>query len=157
MMSPTLQHIPFGVDYLQRRLVEEFPLVKHLGIEVESAHDGGVILRAPFEPNCNFKGTAFGGSLFCVAVLAGWSWVTRDLAMRGLGADAVIQESTIRYLAPVQGELRATLQAPPGDEADKFRKMLRRAGRGRIRLHVEMLGGHSPATEFVGVFVAIAR
>ena len=116
-----------------------------------------MILRAPFEPNANFKGTAFGGSLFCVAVLAGWSWVTRELAMRGLDADAVIQESSIRYLAPVQGELRARLRPPSGDETDKFRKMLGRAGRGRIRLHVDILDGHLHATEFDGLFAAIAR
>jgi thioesterase domain-containing protein len=156
-MPAFLTEAPFGVDYLQRRLVEEFPLVRHIGIEVECAHDGGVILRAPFEPNTNFKGTAFGGSLFCVAVLAGWSWVTRDLAIRGLDADAVIQESTIRYLAPLKGELRARLKAPSEDAADKFRKMLGRAGRGRIRLHVDILDGHSHATEFDGIFAAIAR
>jgi thioesterase domain-containing protein len=155
---PTLRRdAPFGIDYLQRRLLDEFPLVKHIGIEVESAHDGGVILRAPFEPNSNFKGTAFGGSLFCVAVLAGWAWVTRDLEAHGLGADAVIQESTIRYLAPLQSELRARLKSPPRDEADRFRKMLVRAGRGRIRLHVDILDGKSHATEFDGVFAAIAR
>ena len=28
-------------------------------------------------PNANHKGTAFGGSLFCVAVLTGWAWATR--------------------------------------------------------------------------------
>ena len=156
-MPTPLRDAPFGVDYLQRRLLEEFPLVKHIGIEVESAHDGGVILRAPFEPNSNFKGTAFGGSLFCVAVLAGCAWVTRDLEARGLGADALIQESTIRYLAPLQRELRARLRSPPRAEAEKFRKMLGRAGRGRIRLHVDILDGRAHATEFDGIFAAIAR
>ncbi len=156
-LPSSMPDAPFGIDYLQRRLLEEFPLVKHIGIDVESAHDGGVILRAPFERNSNFKGTAFGGSLFCVAVLAGWSWLTRDLALRGLDADAVVQESTIRYLAPLQGELRAHLRPPPEDEADKFRKMLLRAGRGRIALHVDILDGHVRATEFDGLYAAIAR
>jgi thioesterase domain-containing protein len=147
----------FGVDFLQRLLTDEFPLVKHIGIEVESAHDGGVVLAAPFEPNSNFKGTAFGGSLFCVALLAGWSWVTRDLARRGIVADAVIQESTIRYVSPVQGELRAVLKAPSAGESEKFRRMLKRAGRGRIRLRVDIRDGQALGAEFDGVFAAIAR
>ena len=70
------------------------------------------MLSAPFEPNANHNGTAFGGSQFCIAVLTGWAWATRYLAARQVAADAVIQESTIRYLAPAHGALRAVLQPP---------------------------------------------
>ena len=52
-------------------------LAKHIGIVVESADDSAVVLRAPLAPNANYKGTAFGGSLYSVAVLTGWAWVTR--------------------------------------------------------------------------------
>jgi len=145
---------PYGTDDLQRRIIGEFPLARHIGIVVESAQDGGVVLSAPLAPNANHNGTAFGGSLFCVAVLTGWVWVTRYLAARQLIADAVVQESTIRYLVPVQGALRATLTAPPAEQIEKFRKMLRRAGRGRIRLHVDIHCGHAVATQFDGVFAA---
>ena len=67
----------FGSDYLQNRIVGEFTLAKHIGIVVESADDDAVVLRAPLAPNANYKGTAFGGSLYSVAVLTGWAWVTR--------------------------------------------------------------------------------
>src|ERR1700684_3945807 len=96
----------FGKDYLQQRIAGEFPLARHIGIVVDSADDTGIILRAPLAPNSNDKGTAFGGSLYSVAVLTGWSWVARYLAARGLAADAVIQESNVRFLVPGQGELR---------------------------------------------------
>jgi len=145
---------PDGADELQRRIIGEFPLARHIGIVVESAQDSGVVLSAPLALNANHNGTAFGGSLFCVAVLTGWAWVTRYLAVRQVIADAVIQESTIRYLAPVQGALRATLNAPPAEQIEKFRKMLRRAGRGRIRLHVDIHCGQVVATQFDGVFAA---
>src|SRR6202035_553905 len=135
----TLQATNFGSDYLQNRIVGEFSLAKHIGIIVESADDAGVVLRAPLAANANYKGTAFGGSLYSVAVLTGWAWVTRYLAARGLAADAVIQESSVRFLAPVRGELRASVAAPPDAQIDRFRKMLQRAGRGRIRLRVEII------------------
>jgi thioesterase domain-containing protein len=90
------------------------------------------VLRAPLAPNANDKGTAFGGSLFAVAVLAGWAWLARYLAQHSLSADAVIQESTIRYLVPVHGEFRAALTAPMPAEIEKFRKMLRRAARAHL-------------------------
>jgi thioesterase domain-containing protein len=148
---------PFGREYLQDRIDREFPLARHIGIVVESAEDRGVVLYAPLAPNANFKGTAFGGSLFCIAVLTGWGWITRYFAASQIAADAVIQESTIRYLAPVQGALRATLMAPPAEQIEKFRRMLRRAGRGRICLHVDIHVGHAVATRFDGVFAAAIR
>lgn len=147
----------FGAEYLQRRIANEFPLARHIGILVHSADDAGVELRAPLSPNCNDKGTAFGGSLYSLAVLTGWAWVARYLAAHELDADAVIQESTIRYLVPVKGEFRASLAAPPEAQIERFRKMLQRAGRGRIQLRVDVHCGHAFATHFEGVFAAAIR
>jgi thioesterase domain-containing protein len=140
---------PYGVQYLRRRIHDEFPLARHSGIELE--------LSAPFEPNANHNGSAFGGSQFCIAVLTGWAWATRYLAARQVAADAVIQESNIRYLAPAYGPLHAILQPPLPEAVDKFRRMLRRAGRGRIRLNVEVQGGAKLVTQFHGVFAVSIR
>ena len=153
----TTQITTFGRDYLQNRIVGEFMLARHIGIIVETADDSSVVLRAPLAPNANYKGTAFGGSLYSVAVLTGWAWVTRYLAARDLAADAVIQESNVRFLAPVQGELRASVAAPTDAQIDKFRKMLQRAGRGRIRLRVEIIYDQTLAALFEGVFAAAVR
>ena len=147
----------FGKDYVQHRIVSEFALARHIGIVVESADDAAVVLCAPLAPNANYKGTAFGGSLYSLAVLTGWAWVTRYLAARGMAADAVIQESSTRFLAPVHGELRASAAAPSDPQIDKFHKMLQRAGRGRIRLRVDIHYDKTPATLFEGVFAAAIR
>jgi thioesterase domain-containing protein len=153
----TLTAALFGRDYLQERIAGEFMLARHIGIVVESADDAAVVLRAPLAPNANYKGTAFGGSLYSLAVLTGWAWVTRYLAARGLAADAVIQESSTRFLAPVEGELRASAAAPSDAQIDKFRKMLQRAGRGRIRVRVDIYYNQTLATRFEGVFAAAVR
>jgi thioesterase domain-containing protein len=147
----------FGRDYLQRRIAAEFALARHMGVEVQSADDASVVLHAPLPANANYKGTAFGGSLYSIAVLAGWAWVTRYLAARGVAADAVIQESSMRFLKPVQGELRAAVVAPSAAQIDKFQKMLQRAGRGRIGLSVEIVHERTLATLFEGVFAAATR
>lgn len=144
----------FGREYLQRRILAEFPLAVHIGAVVESAADAALVLRAPLAPNSNHQDTAFGGSLFSVAVLAGWAWLTRHLAMAALDAHAVIQESTMRYLAPVRHALHATLEAPRRAELEKFDRMMARAGRGRIRLRVVIEDGGEPAAQFEGLFVA---
>jgi thioesterase domain-containing protein len=148
---------PYGVQYLRRRIHAEFPLARHIGIDVEFAADDGLVLSAPSEPNANHNGSAFGGSQFCIAVLTGWAWATCYLAARQVAADAVIQESNIRYLAPAHGPLRAILQPPLPEAVDKFRRMLRRAGRGRIRLDVEVHDGAKLVTRFRGVFAVSIR
>ena len=147
----------FGRDYLQDRIGREFVLARHIGIVVESADDACVVLRAPLAPNANYKGTAFGGSLYSVAVLTGWAWATRYLETRHLPADVVIQESNSRFLVPVEGELRACAAAPSEAQIAKFCRMLQRAGRGRIRLRVEIRFGETLATLFEGVFAAVMR
>lgn len=147
----------FGMDYLQSRITDEFPLARHMGIVVERADEGGVVLCAPLAANANDKGTAFGGSLFSVAVLAGWAWVTHYLATTPFIADTVIQESTIRYLAPVHGTLRATTEQPSAEHIEKFRKMLQRAGRGRIHLDVNIHHGQTLTTAFAGDYAATIR
>jgi len=157
MHTEVQKEVQFGKEYLQRRIVSEFALARHIGIVVESADDFGVVLYAPLAPNANYKGTAFGGSLFSVAVLTGWAWVTRYLAATDLPADAVIQGSTMRYLAPVEGTLRASLVAPSTAQIDKFRKMLQRAGRGRISLTVQIHHVDTLATVFDGVYAAAIR
>jgi thioesterase domain-containing protein len=150
--SALLDDLTGGVEYLQQRIRDEFPLASHIGIEVEYAADDGLVLSAPFAPNANHNGTAFGGSQFCIGVLTGWAWATRYLAVRQVAADAVIQESTIRYLAPARGSLRAVLQPPTAEAIEKFRRMLGRGGRGRVRLKVDLHDGATLVTQFHGVF-----
>ena len=147
----------FGADYLQERIDREIMLARPMGVIVESADELSLVLRAPLAPNANHKGTAFGGSLYSLAVLTGWAWLTRFLATRNLDAEAVIQESSMRFLKPVHGEMRACLEIPAAADIDKFQKMLMRADRGRIRLQVKMHEGSALATIFDGLFAAAMR
>jgi thioesterase domain-containing protein len=147
----------FGAGYLQDRIDREIMLAKPMGVIVETADETAVILRAPLAPNANHKGTAFGGSLYSLAVLTGWAWVTRFIASRQLNADAVIQESSMRFLKPVRGEMRASIQIPAEAEVDKFKRMLARAERGRIRLQVTMHHESTLAVVFDGLFAAAMR
>jgi thioesterase domain-containing protein len=152
-----MQVMEFGVEYLQELINRDIMLARPMGVIVEAADDAGIVLRAPLPPNANHKGTAFGGSLYSLAVLTGWAWLTRFVACADINADAVIQESNMQFLVPVKGDLRAVIAAPAEAEVDKFRKLLLRAGRARIRLRVEMHQGNQLATVFEGLFAAAMR
>jgi hypothetical protein len=49
------------------------------------------------------------------------------------------------------------LQTPPREGVEKFRRMLRRASRGRIGLSVDVHDGATLVTQFHGVFAASVR
>jgi len=147
----------FGASFLQGLIDAEIALARHIGVLVESADDDKLVLRAPLAPNANHKGTAFGGSLYSLAALAGWAWTTRYLAVHAVSADAVIQESNMQFLLPVHGELRAHLVAPAAADIDKFHRMLERARRGRIRLRVQLRDDTTVAALFEGSFAAAIR
>ena len=74
-----------------------------MGVHVERFDESALILTAPLAPNHNHLGTAFGGSLATLATLAGYTLLWLELGDRE--SHIVIQESQIRYLAPVRGEL----------------------------------------------------
>jgi thioesterase domain-containing protein len=84
-------------------------------------------------------------------------WVARYLDAAGRTADAVIHESSMQYFAPVRGTLRASLCPPAAPLVEKFEKMLQRAGRGRIRLQVDIHQGSVLAAHFDGVYAAAVR
>jgi hypothetical protein len=132
-----LQSVGYGADYLQNRIDREIMLAKPMGVVVETADETALILRAPLAPNANHKGTAFGGSLYSLAVLTGWA--------------------NMRFLAPVHGEMRACIEIPAEADIDKFQRMLVRADRGRIRLLVNIHQGSRLATVFDGLFAAAMR
>jgi thioesterase domain-containing protein len=157
MLQTLERETAFGAEWLQGAMRDEIPLARHIGIEVESADDECVALSAPLAPNTNHRGTAFGGSLYSLAVLTGWAWTTRYLAARQIAADAVIQESRISFLAPATGALRASLRAPAPALVEKFRRMLERAGRGRIQLEVDVRVALTVVARFDGSFVASCK
>ncbi len=145
---------------LQATLEREIPIVRAIGLRVETAGSQIVILSAPLAPNRNHKATAFAGSLHTAATLAGWGllWVL----LRGEPSlpQIVLQESTIRFLRPVTGDFVARSTLEVGETPGRFLASLRRWGKARIAIRCAVAeSGHSgaPAVEFHGRFVALRQ
>jgi hypothetical protein len=83
------------------------------------------------------------------------------LQAAGFGRDylqnRIVAEFTLARHIGIVVELRASAAAPSDAQIDRFRKMLQRAGRGRIRVRVEIIYGDTLATLFEGVFAAAMR
>lgn len=137
---------------LEHILHNEIPISKAMGVRVAGYDGTSLDLAAPLAPNINHKSTAFGGSLYSLAVLCGWGLLHLKLAEAKLHKHIVIQESSIRYLHPVGQDLHAECRLD--DTAFKhFLRTLNKHGRARLSLAVTITHGNRPAVEFSGRYV----
>ena len=83
------------VARLQSTLHTEIPLTQTMGIKVIAYGDRQLTLKAPLQPNINHKSTAFGGSLYSIAVLSGWGLLFLLLQEQELSGQIVIARSEV--------------------------------------------------------------
>jgi len=140
-------------NHLQSVLHQEIPLTVAMGITVTHCSRDKVELSAPLDPNINHKCTAFGGSLYSVAVLCGWGFVFHQMRLNKLNGHIVIQHSEVDYKHPVDGEIRAVCEVENELNLNRFLKTYRRKNIARIKLNVKILFNEQVATLFTGHYV----
>ncbi len=143
-----------AVAYVNERLAE-IAVARALGIRAAQADAGGVTLTLPLASNANDKGTAFAGSLYSVAVLAGWACLHLMLRGEGVHASIVAHETTARYLLPVTTDVAAQAIAPAGADLARVLRTLRRARPARIGVSVTVMQHGAVAVEFLGQYALL--
>jgi thioesterase domain-containing protein len=138
---------------LESVLHNEIPLTRAMQISVSQCDANTVKLSAPLSPNINHKCTAFGGSLYSMAVLCGWGFVYNQMQLNNLSGHIVIQHSEVDYKLPVDGEIRAICEFHDETLLQKFIKTFHRKGRGRIKLVVRIMYNGHEALHFTGQYV----
>ena len=139
-------------------LLAAIPLTRTMQIAPRDYDGDSLTLAAPLAPNVNDKGCAFGGSLASLATLAGWGLIALKLKSLGLDAEVYVQDSTIRYLAPVWDDLLATATLADAESWDAFLASLTTRGRGRLRIACRTPGGDgADACTLDARFVAIGN
>jgi thioesterase domain-containing protein len=138
---------------LQAYLSARIAPARALGLNVDATEP--VTIAAPLEPNVNDKGTAFAGSLFSVAALAGWAHVMRLCAEQSLEADVLLQAAKSQFLAPARAGFRATVLEPAPSRRERLARMLAHSGRGRIEIAVSVNCQETPVMSFAGVYAVI--
>jgi thioesterase domain-containing protein len=143
-MTPEKQH--------ERVLHDEISISKAMDFSVSNYNGTCLQLTAPLIPNINHKCTAFGGSLYSVAVLCGWGLLYLKLAEAGLHKHIVIQEANIQYLLPVDQDIVSECRI---EEASfkKFMITLKKRERARLSLDVCLKQNNHVTVEFSGRYV----
>ena len=144
---------PDLANKLQTVLHHEIPLSRDIGIRVVAYEQTSLILQAPLANNINHKQTAFGGSLYSVAVLSGWGLLYLLLEERGIHAHIVIHESQVKYHKPVQGDIVARASLLAAADLERMVKLFHRSGMARINLYAEIRFDDELAVEFHGQYV----
>lgn len=137
----------------ERFLHDQIPLSKAMGVRVESFDNGQLVLTAPLAANHNHLGTAFGGSLSAIAVLAGYGalWLLLD----DRNAHIVVRRSSIQYHHPVRESIRAVCKSPDAASLSAFKNQFCQKGKARLSLQVTIKEAGRVCVEFEGVFVAL--
>jgi thioesterase domain-containing protein len=157
--APPSPQPPASTTLLERTL-QRIPLTASMRVEI-GAYDGySLVLSAPLQPNVNDKGCAFGGSIASLLTLAGWGLMVLKLEAARIDCDIYVQDSTVRYLAPLWGDLRARAEIASGDGTawDGFIAALSARGRARLRVNCRMsTETGADACTLDARFVAIVR
>lgn len=138
---------------LQQTLTQDIPITRHIGITIERYDEKGLVLKAPLAGNTNPKGTAFAGSMNSLITLAGWGQLWLLLKELDIDGYVVIQTSQTSYLRPVADDFAAVCHRPQQDEIAKMVQTLRKRGKARMELNVEIRQGDEVAVEFKGRYV----
>lgn len=146
---------------LEHELLADIPLARAMALSIRAWDGDSLTLAAPLAPNINDKGCAFGGSLASLMTLAGWALVKLALDARGqspAACDIYVQDSKIRYLAPVWQDFDAVAQLAEGHAFEPFFATLDARGKARLRVHCTVpLADGSAAATLDAQFVAIAK
>ena len=136
--------------------IEQYlPTARHMQLSVTDYQQGCLQLHAPLAPSINDKQTAFGGSIYVVAVMACWGSVYLHCVEQGLDPDIVVAKAEIEYLLPVPEDIVArSLPAPEADWQVFFQRFEER-GRAKIELCSEVLVNGQVAARFKGLYAIV--
>jgi len=147
-----------AIDDFERALLADIPLARAMQLRVRDYDGDSLRLAAPLAPNINDKGCAFGGSLVSLMTLAGWGLVKLALDRQGRACDIYVQDSDVRYLAPVWNDFDAVARLVDRESFLAMAEALTSRGRARTRVRcVVPLPDGSAAATLEARFVAIER
>ena len=135
-------------------LHRNMPLTEAMGLRVLDAATGRIRLSAPLTPNRNLHGTAFGGSLAALGIVAGWAVLHRGLAEANVAASLVVHRSELEYLKPATAELIADCVLPAADWP-AFLATLREGRRARITVATDVSAGGVQVLRVDAQYVAL--
>ncbi|MFA7554415.1 MAG: YiiD C-terminal domain-containing protein [Spongiibacteraceae bacterium] len=141
---------------LDEFFAEHLPITQYLNMRVHEYSGESFSLAIDLAPSINDKLTAFGGSLYCLAVMNCWGMVYLQGRQRGLNPNLVVSRAEIEYLAPVDDEvIIASCHAPEEINWDDFFAAYQSRGKARATVSSTVLCNGREALRFNGEYAII--
>jgi len=146
--------MPDHLVKLEQKIHRGIPLSEKMEFKITELLANSIRVQAPQAPNVNVHGTGFAGSIYSVAVLAGWALCTHIMELRGMKGDLVVASAEIKYRAPVTDGISCRSEASDVD-CVAFQTDFETTGKGRLVLSVVV--GDSPSAVLLGTYYAVSR
>ena len=138
---------------LQDKLHSEIPMSKYMQVKVVRANQEEIELECDLAPNHNHVGTAFGGSLATLMVLAAYCQLFEIINETG---HVLLKNTSMNFIYPVEEKLRAVCKAPALDQVQKFQEAYAKKGKARLELSSQIvLADGRIACQMTGEFVGV--
>ena len=144
------QHAEKLTSYIR----ENIPVLQSLDIKVISLKESEIKISAPLYENRNHYGSAFGGSIATVGIVAGWAILQYKIFEEELPAKLVIQQSNTKYLSAVMEDFHAHTVINP-DEWASFKESFYSKGKARLKVTTQIVSGGKIAAKQEGLYVAL--
>lgn len=142
-----------SIESLEETYHTKIPISKHMGIRVKEYDGMKLTINAPLSNNINHQNSAFGGSLFSVAALAGWGLLQLKMAEENLNCNTVIAGGDVEYTAPVFGDFSCECSFPDKVVYDVFLEKLNNKSRASLQLEPLILCQNKVSMKFNGHYV----
>lgn len=139
------------ISTLQHWLNQHIPACESLGLMLEQADSDCVKVSCDFDKNRNHHGTMFGGSQSLLATAC--AWLAVHLNFPNANGNIVIRESNIRYLAPAKSQVSAICGKLESKEVENCLVMLKKSGKGKMKVQCELVCDEKIVSVFHGEFV----
>ncbi|MEX2489932.1 MAG: YiiD C-terminal domain-containing protein [Pseudomonadales bacterium] len=142
-------------ESLEKTYHNLIPISAHMGVKVVSWDGQKLVLQAPLANNINHQQSAFGGSLFSLAALAGWGLLQLKLAELELHCNTVIAGGDVNYAVPVFDDFTCECALPK--HWPEVVTRLTTKGKGSLDLPSIIMANGKQAMAFNGRYVIVRK
>ncbi|WP_158589159.1 bifunctional GNAT family N-acetyltransferase/hotdog fold thioesterase [Alginatibacterium sediminis] len=139
---------------LQNMLSQQIPISDKMGVRLEQYTGRELSVKMPLPGNTNPHQSMFAGSIYSLAVMAGWSMVWLMLREHGLQGDIVLVKGEIKYRKPVLGDALALANksAMQGSLLP-----LIESKKCKMKITIELFSNHELVAQMHGMYMILPK
>lgn len=124
-----------SAEKINEAIYAAIPLSHALQFQIQAVDEEAIFASAPLEPNINMHGSAFAGSIYAIAALTAWSFVTHLCGAVSDKSSVVIGKAEIFYKKPILESVQCRSSVSV-EEREAFLHAFSNEGKSRLELEV---------------------